>query len=146
MSESISAACLNLEVLLGEEVRLSTTHTNEICRKCAEKNENVVKRIFGVREAVSRSKLQLCSQGAAKSIKRLSHDNTQAAAKNPATARLEGKSKRSRALFTEATGSLRTRDVGTSTEKHPNIDDSVSSVEVSQLTKRNEWPFIFPLS
>ena len=43
-----SKACLNLELLLGQEFAIAALPTNILCRNCADKNETIVKKLIGV--------------------------------------------------------------------------------------------------
>ena len=44
-----SKACLNLELLLGQELSVAALNTSILCRNCADKNETLVKKIINVR-------------------------------------------------------------------------------------------------
>ena len=44
-----SKVCLNLELLLGQELVVADLLTNILCRNCADKNDTIVKKVIGFR-------------------------------------------------------------------------------------------------
>ena len=46
---TMSKVCLNLELLLGQELSVAHLLTNILCRNCADKNDTIVKKVIGVR-------------------------------------------------------------------------------------------------
>ena len=51
-----SKACLNLELLLGQEFAIAALPTNVLCKNCADKNETIVKKLIGVRSKYESSR------------------------------------------------------------------------------------------
>ena len=44
-----SKVCLNLELLLGQELSVADLLTNILCRNCTDKNDTIGKKVIGVR-------------------------------------------------------------------------------------------------
>ncbi len=67
-----SKACLNLELLLGQEFSVAALITNILCRNCADKNETLVKKIIDVRSKFESSAESIGENRKKTSVKRLS--------------------------------------------------------------------------
>lgn len=65
-------ACLNLELLLGQEFAVAALLTNILCRNCADKNETLVKKIIDVRSKFESSIESIGEKRKITSVKRLS--------------------------------------------------------------------------
>ena len=71
-----SLACVNLEILVGAKLVKESCSTKTICKSCAISNENVVKKVLGIREQFASSQQKLAADcGSIESVKRQTKDS-----------------------------------------------------------------------
>ena len=71
-----SPACVNLEILVGAKLVKESCSTEIICKNCARSNENVVKKVLGIREQFASSQQRLAADcGSIESVKRQTKDS-----------------------------------------------------------------------
>ena len=71
-----SPACVNLEILVGAKLVKESCSTKTMCKNCARSNENVVKKVLGIREQFASSQQKLAADcGSIESVKRQTKDS-----------------------------------------------------------------------
>ena len=71
-----SPACMNLEILVGAKLERESCSSGIICKNCVRSNENIVKKVLGIRKQFALSKERLAVDCGIESVKRQSKDSS----------------------------------------------------------------------